>query len=118
VLSSVVRCPRDSRTFGYTRGIPGKNTSDALKSCVERLRVAVRESMATKEQMRFLGFIDTLDTLVNKGGFTQEAVISTLQRARGATRKTLSENHLAMLKMLNGFDAFEEELMKFLAQDR
>ncbi len=104
--------------LGYTRGIPGNDSSDALKSAVERLRASVRESMGTKEQMRFLGFIDTLDTLVNRGGFTQEAVQSTLQRARGATRRVLSENHLAMLKMLNGFDAFEEELMKFLAQDR
>jgi hypothetical protein len=30
----------------------------------------------------------------------------------------LSENHLAMLKVLNGFEIFEEELMKFLGQSR
>ncbi len=90
--------------------------NEALKSAVERLRVMVRESLGAKDQLRFLGFIDTLDQQISKGEFQMDVLQSTITRARAATRKVLADKPIDMVRLLNAFDTLDEELMRELAQ--
>jgi hypothetical protein len=80
------------------------------------VRAVIRESMGVKEQMRFLGFVDTIDQQVSRDDIQAEVVTQTITRAKASTRRVLSDKAIAMSKLLNAFDILEEELMKVLAQ--
>ena len=91
-------------------------SADKLRSALEKIKAAIRESLGPKDQLKFLGMIDGIQQAINNGQITQEALQGPIFRAKASTRKTLREDPLAMSQLLNGFENLEEEIMRILAE--
>jgi hypothetical protein len=88
--------------------------SSELRSVLERLRAAVRESVKGADQSKFLTAIDALEKDLLSPARDPVTVRSHLQHMRDTSRRTLRTTPQAMTRMLKSVDGVDEDLQKIL----
>jgi len=88
--------------------------SRELRSVLERLRAAVRESVQGADQSKFLTAIDALEKDLLSPTRDGVTVRAHQQHMRDTSRRTLRTTPQAMTRMLKSVDGVDEDLQKVL----
>ncbi len=85
-----------------------------VKTVMERLRAAVRESVKAGEQGKFLSTIDALEADLMSRSRDALRMRSHLQNVRDTSRRVLRPVPQSMVRILKTVDGVEEELQRIL----
>jgi hypothetical protein len=85
-----------------------------VKTVMERLRAAVRESVKASEQSKFLATIDALEADLMARSRDAIRMRSHLQNVRDTSRRVLRPSPQSMVRILKAVDGVEEDLQKIL----
>lgn len=85
-----------------------------VKTVMERLRAAIRESVKASEQSKFLTTVDTLEGELLARSRDSLRMRSHLQSMRDTSRRVLRPVPQSMVRVLKAVDGIEEDLSRIL----
>jgi len=100
-------------THGAILSFVGFNPTE-VKTVMERLRAAVRESVKAGEQSKFLSTIDALEADLMSRSRDSMRMRSHLQNVRDTSRRVLRPLPQSMVRILKTVDGVEEELQRII----